>query len=192
MRICEKIFLKKSIKNFRHNNNDDKKNPDVLFEEDGITKGIQITQLQFTNHVARKALADKKSQEIADSLARIIHIQHPVIINIFPSTKKDIILLSIIKKGREKIEKALINFIANILKGNSSVLSGEFQPIHVEVENKILSPNYKFIALNYVPKNGFPRFNGKGNIYINYDFDDAAYEENDIVSAIDAIYVKKK
>ena len=73
--FCEfrKKYFKANIQNFRLNDQDDNKKPDALIEEDGITKGIQITQLEFTRHELRKVASKRKSKEITDSLAQFIH-----------------------------------------------------------------------------------------------------------------------
>src|SRR3989442_9307450 len=54
------------IEDFKHNHDDSNKKPDISFIENGVVKGVQITELQFTRHEERKAIALRKRMEIVD------------------------------------------------------------------------------------------------------------------------------
>src|SRR5665647_906002 len=81
------------ISSFKLNENDSNKNPDIIIVENDIIKGIQISQLQFTNYEGRKAIAKKKNFDLANEIAKYIKIDFPLNIDILPVTTKDLIPL---------------------------------------------------------------------------------------------------
>ena len=191
--FCEfrKKDFGKQISNFSINNDDTNKQPDVLFIEDGAHKGLQITQLQFIIHQTRKAVARQKSKELADQIAQRVSLPRQIIINIFPCSSKDNIPLMNVRKGKSKIEKLLVDFILTALKNNMSVSMNHVDPIWIRVDHPKLSPHFKNIVLNPVPRDGFPRFYGNKNVFVNYDFDDVSFSEQDMEAEIKDIYQKK-
>jgi hypothetical protein len=71
------------------------------------------------------------------------------------------------------------------------VLMNQVDPIWIEVDHPKLSPHFKNIVLNPVPTDGFPRFYGNKNVFVNYDFDDVSFSEQDMEAEIKDIYKKK-
>jgi hypothetical protein len=43
-----------------------------------------------------------------------------------------------------------------------------------------------------VPPEGYPRFPGVGNVFVNYDQDDVAYNDDDIIKSVTDVYNKKE
>lgn len=172
------------------NKDDSNKQADVLFSEGGKEKGIQLTQLQFTNLEERKQVAKVKNLEFAKSIAHFVQMKEPIIINIHPNYKKDEIPLKNIKKGKAKIEAKLINFIGTYLNNNKPSIENSDSPIWIVLE-KDLNQYYKTICINRIPRDGHPNFPGTENIFINYDFNDASYNEKDVETAALEIFHKK-
>jgi len=175
----------------RLNDDDSSKKADAIFKEDGVDKGVQITRLLFTRYEERKALASSKSLDLAKRIANLIKLPLPVVVNIFPATKKDVVPLSDANRGRLKIETELVQHIASCLHSEIRNLLFSDSPIWLTIENPKLSKHFRRIVLNPVPRGAFPKFPGVSNIYVNYDFNEVSFEQSDVDHAIEEIYRKK-
>jgi hypothetical protein len=171
---------------------DANKNADMLMLEDQQWKGIQITQLQFTNYIGRKAISERMNTSIATAISRLVSPPNKVIVNIFPVATKGEIPLSEVGKGKDAIFDRLEKFAADALKKNATGLTDPNYPVWISVDDDKLKPHLRTICLNPVPPDGFPRFPGVGNVFVNYDQDDVAYNEDDITSSVTEIYNKKE
>lgn len=191
--FCEfrKRKFKSIISDIEISKDDSNKKPDALITENGVRKGIQITQLQFTNHEARKAIANDLNKQIADSLSLSLTCPLRVIINIFPAINKSLIPLKDIRKGKAKIISSLISFISQSLHAKLQTLSEDSSPSYTFIDTGLLKPHFSHIVFNPVPKGAYPRFYGRKNIYVNMDMNDTSYDLNDLDDAINEIYKKK-
>jgi len=187
----KKIHFKQDMQDFLHNNDDSHKKADVYFKENGGKKGMQITQLLFTQHEARRIAADNKNKEFVHAILKLIRPKRPVIINIMPQAAKSQIPLFDVKRGKSKIEAEIIDFIAESIKVHQATFDTENNPIWIPVEGERLNKHIRTIVLNPVPPGCFPRFYGRDNIYVNYDFDDVSFNDNDIDNAVSDIFIKK-
>ncbi len=185
------IHFNSKIDQFKLNEKDDNKNPDVIITENGIVKGIQISQLNFSNYEARKATAKEKNLELAIKISTRVKLDFPLNVNIFPSTTKDEIPLSNLKRGKSKTEILLIDFICESITSNITNLSSDPNPIWIPITDSKLVSHFSKIVLNPIPEKSYSRFPGRDNIFVNYDFNDVAYDLNDIDIAIDKMYIKK-
>ena len=84
-----------------------------------------------------------------------------------------------------------MQYIAQSLNTHLQEIDTSDSPIWINVNDARLSPHFKRIVLNKVPSRAFPNFPGTHNVNVNYDFNDVAYEEADIDTAIDELYRKK-
>lgn len=185
------MHLKSKISSFKLNENDGNKNPDVIIIENGIKKGVQISQLQFTDYEARKAIAKQKNLELAIEIGKVVKINFPLVVNIFPTSRKDTIPLITLKRGKSKKEALLVTFISSSIKANIENLISDTNPIWIAIKDIQLSSHFSKIVLNAIPKDSFSRFPGKDNIFVNYDFNDVAYNLVDIDLSIEKMYFKK-
>ncbi len=169
---------------------DSNKNPDVLIQEEGVWRGVQITQLTFTRYETRKEISVRQNQSIADQIATSIKLPFPVVINIFPTAQKgEIPLENAGKKG--KILNELIDLIVQKIAENLPALKSAQSPIWLNVDPPKLAAHFHHIVLNRIPSNTFFRFPFNGNISINYDQDDIAFNDNDIAISIDEVFQRK-
>jgi hypothetical protein len=53
----------------------------MLMLEDRQWKGIQITQLQFTNYIQRKAISERVNTSIATAIFKLVSPANKVIVN---------------------------------------------------------------------------------------------------------------
>ncbi|MEP7376832.1 MAG: hypothetical protein ABI675_25765 [Chitinophagaceae bacterium] len=180
-----------SITNYTHNKDDSDKKADITFCENSLSKGLQITQLQFTRHEERKAHARRIAEQLVNDILKLIVPRFPIIVNVFPKDNKSEIPLSQIKNGKSKILSELADHIAFALRENQDKFFTSSSPIWLDVTNPKLSQHYGRIVLNRVPPNCFPRFYGRKNVFINYDIDDVAFEEADADDAVHQILRKK-
>lgn len=171
---------------------DSNKNADMLMLEGNEWKGIQITQLQFTNYIGRKAISEKINTSIAAAISKLVSPPGKVIVNIFPVATKGEIPLSTVSKGKEALLDRLAKFAADTLKKNYAELTNPNKPIWVNVEDDKLKPHFRMICLNPVPPDGYPRFPGVDNVFVNYDQDDVAYNDDDLISSVTEVYKKKE
>lgn len=169
---------------------DSHKNPDILMREDSIWRGVQITQLLFTRYEERKDISARMNQSLADAIAMAITLPFPLIVNIQPTAQKgEIPMEDVRKKGR--LQSELVDFIINMLKKNQAILETSKTPLYFNVDKPKLAPHFRHIALNPIPKHATSRFPSNGNISVNYDQDDVAFNDNDIAAAIDEVFDKK-
>lgn len=180
-----------SITGFKHNSDDSNKKPDITFIENGLQRGLQITQLQFTRHEERKSIARRTAVQLVSSILKLITPRFPIIVNIFPLESKKVVPLSDVKKGKSKILEELADHIVFSIRENQDKFFVSDQPIWLHIEHPTLKKYYRTLVLNKVPPNCYPRFYGRQNVFINYDIDDVAYEETDANDAVNAIFDKK-
>jgi hypothetical protein len=191
------FFIQTLRANFRRGITDTKvcsddshKRPDMLMLEDGQWRGIQITQLVFTRFEERAASSKTIAHAMADAIYKAVQPQTPVIVNVYPTVLKgENAMEGVNKKG--KLQAELATFIIEALKKNLSDLHPGMPPIHVAIDAPKLAPHFHHLAFNPLPVKAVSRFPSSGNISVNYDQDDVAYNDNDIAEAIDYIFNKK-
>ena len=184
------LHLNENIDKIELNKDDSNKNHDLLIRQNSIEKTLQITRLTFTKYDERKSVAKQKSINIALAITKEVKIDFKLNVNIFPTETKDKIPLRSIKSKRNVTESKLTSFIEESIKKNQDALKSKSDPIWLKVDEE-LSKHFKFIVLNPIPKNCYSRFYGTNNVFINYDFNDIAYDERDIGKSIHELYEKK-
>jgi hypothetical protein len=193
--LCYCQFLKRQfqskISSIEMNNDDSNHQPDVFITENDSKYGVQITQFQLTNQIERNQIAKRKNLEIANKISQRLILPYQLIINIFPVERKDRIPLIELKRRKTKIETQLLEFIIESIKSNSDELATNKTPIWISVSVPEIAKHFARIVLNPIPNDSFSRFPGKGNISVNYDIDDIAYDEIDIETEVKKMYLKK-
>jgi len=170
---------------------DSNKKADILMNENGVDKGVQITRLQFTRYEERKNISFRMNGYLAEKISGLVPVGFPIVVNIFPTSEKGTIPLRNISRGKQKIYLTLCTYVAKKIIANLSELSRQKRPIWITIDDPKLAAYFKFIVLNPIPKGSFSRFPGNGNICVNYDQDDVAFNSEDIDGSIDELYRKK-
>lgn len=181
------LFKGDTITKIELNENDKDKGADTFIKINGIEKGIQITKLVFNDLLKRKDVGYKKAIKIAELVSRNLEIDFKVNVYIYPRKPYG----NEIPINRSKLDNELANKIRNEIIANRDQLKNSSKPVFISFDDVSLNKIASQITLNPIPKNHYPLFPGKDNVFVNYEFDTNFFSYEEAVNEIKTLYNRK-
>ncbi len=165
---------------------DSNKGPDAVIKIlNSKSQSIQITRFTITEYLKRRKISEQKVGKLVDRILKLIAIESPVNVIIHSHKPFKIPINS------QKIEATLSNFIAKSILDNKATLLSSKEYIYCPVTDERLLSFTPMVCLQSVPKDCHSNFFGRGNIFIDFDFDNVHFSNSDIEKECLDIYIKK-
>ncbi|MCD8739685.1 hypothetical protein LT679_03635 [Mucilaginibacter roseus] len=180
------IFNDEPVSGVQVSEDDSHKGADVIMTVGKNKVGIQITRFTLTSYLQRKDVAIKRAIKIATEVQQYGAVPIPVNVSIYtPDTM-------VIPTNSKKDDKALSQEIARMIKENLADLSKRTQQFfNLEVKDERVKKLTPLITLQAIPEGFNSNYGGKGNVFVNYDFDNIGFSENDIIDEAENIFQRK-
>lgn len=168
-----------------HNSVDDSnKGPDAILSCEKGEISIQVTRFILTEYLTRRVVSKRLVNKLVDNILSKIRLKKPLNITIDPPNR------DVITTCEPKIIEALSNEIIKVVKENYASLNQIGFFLH-HVRNFSLKKYAYSFGIELIPDGLNSSFYGRDNLYINYDFDNVGYDEQDIQDAVTNMYNKK-
>ncbi|MEC5143187.1 hypothetical protein [Chitinophaga sp. 212800010-3] len=150
---------------------------------------VQITRFTLTNYLLRRKSAEKRVDYIISKILQLGSFEVPVNVIIYP-----IEMYTALPINKQKNDNILAERIHALINENIDKLSlrdGSFINHSIPPKDDPLSHITHHISLQSIPEGFHSNYFGRDKLYINYDFDNIYFTQEDIDLESNSIFEKK-
>ncbi len=162
-----------------------KKADSIVKLENGKIIKVQVTRFTLTEYLNRRKIAENKVEKIIKEINKIEKINIPV--NITFNAHKYAKLLP----NSSKFNRAVANLIVEEISKNKEKLEKSGVFINEIVNDEKLKEYLPIITLQRIPDGHNSNYFGRDNVFIDMDFDNITFTQDDIDKESLNIYNKK-